>query len=333
MPSSAELVVELQDQPNRSARAWGWLLHFVLLAGLGFMLLEGWGAAMGALIAAVMVFRVERGIVEQPPANTLRLGAGELVLPMGYFVRRPVRVPIADVTRVELDEGRLTIEAGAHAGSFDVSALVGGDAAARTLVDRLVDRLVAEVSAVSEQHAQRLRDRAALAAQLRARRSWFTVLVAIGILVASNAQEVHNGVLVAAFLAITGQTLQCALGTPRFAVAIALPAVVATLVTVAVGVAPGLSIAVATVSMALAILLVLTQLRLRAAWPLEVRIEDGFVVAAVLVALEQAATIGRSHGLYGLVGVPLGLGCALWAVLGPGGPARVETAAAPPLTR
>ena len=315
MPSSDELVVELQDQPNRSDRAWGWLLHFVLLAGLGLMLLEGWGAAMGALIAAVMVFRVERGIVEQPPANTLRLGAGELVLPIGYFVRRPVRVPIADVTRVELDEGRLTIEAGAHAGSFDVSALVGGDAAARTLVDRLV----AEVSAVSEQHAQRLRDRAALAARLRPRRSWFTVLVAIGILVASNAQEVHNGVLVAALVATTGQTLPCALGAPRFAVVLVLPAVVATLVTVAVGVAPGLSIAVATVSMALAILLVLTQLRLRAAWPLEVRIVDGFVVAAVLVALDQAATIGRSHGLYGFVGVPLGLGCALWAVSGTAG--------------
>ena len=27
----------------------------------------------------------------------------------------------------------------------------------------------------------------------------------------------------------------------------------------------------------------------------------GFVVAAVLVALDQAATIGRSHGLYGFV--------------------------------
>lgn len=325
MSNSDDLVVELQNTVH--VRTWvrmlGWVTVTGILAVVGLAALGGWGGvSLGVLAAVLIAAAFERSWGAHGPSVSLRLTGGELVLPTGPFKRTPVRVPLADVQRAELVEGRVYVEAGHHASIFAMEEIVGGDAVAR----RLVDALVSAVERVSAQHAARLRDRAALAAQLRRRPVWVTyaftgALMATfallglktGLVSPTDARATTTPMLV---LLGVGVGLERAMGAQRFGSALAGSVLAAMLASWSLGVSVMMGVALSTLGVALAMLLVLVSLGLRAVLPAELRI-PGVVMAGVgLFGLAEAITLARMDGWTQWVGVALALALSLWAVAG-----------------
>lgn len=324
MSNSDELVVELQNTVH--VRTWvrmlGWVTVTGILAVLGLGAVGGWGGVwLGVLAAVLIAAAFERSWGAHRPTVSLRLTGDALVLPTGPFKRTPVRVPLADVQRAELVDGRVYVEAGRHASIFAMDEIVGGDAVAR----RLVDALVSAVGRVSAQHAARLRDRAALAAQLRRRAAWSTYAVVSPLLCMGALMETKTGIFsttaarpaTGSLLVLLGVgfVLERAVGA-RFGAALAGSMLAATLATWSLGVSVMIGIVLSTVGVALALLLGLVWLRLRVVLPAELRI-PGFVMApAGLCGIAEAVTLARMDGWTQWVGVALALALGLWAVGG-----------------
>ena len=324
MSNSDELVVELQNTVH--VRTWvrmlGWVTVTGILAVVGLAAVGGWGGVWVGVLAAVLIAAAfERSWGAHGPSVSLRLTGDELVLPTGPFKRKPVRVPLADVQRAELVDGRVYVEAGRHASIFAMDEIVGGDAVAR----RLVDALVSAVARVSPQHDARLRDRAALAAQLRRRPVWVAYAVASPLLCMGALMGMNSGLLPPTATRLTtgpllmllgvGFVLERAVGA-RFGAALAGSMLAATLATWPLGVSVMIGVVLSTVGVALALLLGLVWLQLRAVLPAELRI-PGFVTAPVgLCGLAEAMTLARMDGWTQWVGVALALALSLWAVAG-----------------
>lgn len=320
MSNSGELVVEFKDLvPVRGwVRALGWLVVVAILATLGLGL-GAWGAGAGALIGALTAIAMERSWAAHAPPAVLRLSESELVLPTGPFKRSSVRVPVAEVTRAQLSDGHVYIEAGVHASSFRVGQLVGGESTARALVETLVWA----VGRVSEQHGHRLREGAALAARLGRRRPWFVFALALVLFWLSVVSELQgvawpsgtgatNTARVVILLAV-GVSLERALGALRLGTVLVAPAAAAMLASWLLGASVTLSLGITVLGVVLVTLLVLAWLRLRAALPIELRASALVVVGLALFGAAQAWTLTRMGALPSLIGLVLGFGLSLWA--------------------
>lgn len=331
MSNSGELVVEFKDVvPVRGwVRALGWLVLVVILGTLGLGL-GGWGAGAGALVGGLIAIAIERAWAVHAPPVVLRLSDSELVLPTGAFRRRSVRVPVADVTRAQLSEGHIYIEAGQHACSFGVEQLVGGESTARALVETLVWA----VGRVSEQHEQRLREGAALAARLQRRRPWLVFGLALVLFWVSVVTELQgptwpsgtgamNTARVVILLAV-GVSLERALGAVRLGTVLVAPAAAAMLASWLLGASLALSTGITVLGVALVTLLVLAWVRLRAVLPVELRASGLVVVGLAMFGAAQAWTVTRAGVLPSLVGFVLGFGLSLWASRSKGLPSYAE---------